>query len=132
MYTKIPPDTLNENEIVQELAQKHKVTVSQVIEEVCRFKLNKRLTVFMFKKALLMIRVMNEDLPTKLINYLYRVIDINNKGSIYFTELFHFCLQNSSDMSIMYIHDSNVDSVYLENILHLKIYQHRSFGSNMA
>ena len=47
----------NTNNIIQKLNSDFQISPTQIIEEICRFSLKNRLTIFNFKKALLMLRV---------------------------------------------------------------------------
>jgi Ca2+-binding EF-hand superfamily protein len=60
--------------------------------------LSHRLTLKTFKKHLLSL---NSQFPSSLLSDLYKEIDAQTKGSIYFNELINYYLSNSSDNEMM-------------------------------
>jgi len=72
----------------------YKLTLFNIYEQILLDPLTYRLTLKSFKKHLLSL---NTQLPSTLINSLYKEIDQQEKGSIYFNELINYYLNKSTD-----------------------------------
>jgi hypothetical protein len=81
------------------LQNEYKLTLYSVFEEILLDPMSSRLTMKSFKKHLL---ALNGQLPSGLLSDLYREIDTQTKGSIYFNELLNYYLAHSSDPEMMY------------------------------
>lgn len=84
---------------LSKLESEHSTNIYSVYEELLQFDFTHRLTLKTFKK---MLTAAHPSLPAELVTDLYREMDAQVKGSIYFCDLINFYLCNSQDSEMMY------------------------------
>lgn len=92
-------ESLSADEVIGRLKQETGLGLTAFYEALCRTPMTSRTTLFHFKRIFQSEGRSSSEMP--LICSLFKLIDTQQKGSIFFSELIYFYLAHSSDISMM-------------------------------
>lgn len=101
----MPISEISIQDVFQRFLREYKLDINKIYEEVTLLPIERRLTLFSFRKAINeSANIKTEDsleVNPQSISNLFKLIDVNQKGSLGISELICFYLENGSDLSLV-------------------------------